>query len=104
MATTLRDRRCAAIAASGWPIQALLMLAAVSTTPERITLGKAMPTGSARSNSEMTSAMASSISPVVPCAGVVTLRRVTVKSPPRRSTTALLIDDPPTSTPMPSKG
>src|SRR6266404_1380311 len=100
MAITGRPKRSLASAARDFPIHALLRFAAVRTVPPRITLGNARPTGLSPGTFDTTVSRAFSRVSIESCAGVGVLKRSPAKAPVRRSTSAHLMDDPPTSMPM----
>src|SRR5271155_3829947 len=99
MAITGRLSRLPASSARGCPIHALLRLAAVRTTPLRMTLGKARPTAWSPGIFDTTEASEDSRASVESCAGVGVENRSLAKAPVPRSMSAHLMDEPPTSTP-----
>src|SRR5277367_2257990 len=100
MAITGRRKCSPARAASGLPIHALLRFAAVCTVPARITLGNARPTACPPGTFATTACNAVSKDSVEPCAGVGVLKRSLANAPVRKSTSAHLMEEPPTSTPI----
>src|SRR3982075_2557222 len=100
MAITGRRNRSPARAARDFPIHALLRFAAVRTVPLRITLGNAKPTAWSPGTFDATACSAVSRGSVESCAGVGVLKRSPANAPVVRSTSAHLMDDPPTSMPI----